>query len=92
MRASARTSRRPAACTASGVHRGRERRHGRDFGAARRVPAERTDLAAGRAGIVGQSRPYGSFEETCEKLDSVARFLISTDVPDVPTDIATATA
>jgi anthranilate synthase component 1/salicylate synthetase len=48
----------------------------------------RTWLQAG-AGIVGQSRPVREFEETCEKLDSVARFLVSTDVP---TGIATATA
>jgi salicylate synthase len=33
-------------------------------------------LQAG-AGIVGQSRPAREFEETCEKLDSVARFLVS---------------
>jgi salicylate synthase len=38
-----------------------------------------TWLQAG-AGIVGQSRPVREFEETCEKLDSVARFLVSTDV------------
>lgn len=37
----------------------------------------RTWLQAG-AGIVSQSRPEREFEETCEKLDSVARFLIST--------------
>ncbi|MEU2034232.1 salicylate synthase [Nocardia amamiensis] len=35
----------------------------------------RTWLQAG-AGIVGQSRPDREFEETCEKLDSVARFLV----------------
>jgi anthranilate synthase component 1/salicylate synthetase len=35
----------------------------------------RTWLQAG-AGIVGQSRPEREFEETCEKLDSVARFLV----------------
>jgi salicylate synthase len=35
----------------------------------------RTWLRAG-AGIVEQSRPVREFEETCEKLDSVARFLI----------------
>jgi salicylate synthase len=34
-----------------------------------------TWLQAG-AGIVGQSRPVREFEETCEKLDSVARFLV----------------
>jgi anthranilate synthase component 1/salicylate synthetase len=39
----------------------------------------RTWLQAG-AGIVDQSRPVREFEETCEKLDSVARFLVSTDV------------
>ncbi|MFF0018037.1 salicylate synthase [Streptomyces sp. NPDC005374] len=33
-------------------------------------------LQAG-AGIVSQSRPVREFEETCEKLDSVARFLVS---------------
>lgn len=33
------------------------------------------------AGIVGQSRPEREFEETCEKLDSVARFLVSTKAP-----------
>jgi anthranilate/para-aminobenzoate synthase component I len=38
-----------------------------------------TWLQAG-AGIVGQSRPEREFDETCEKLDSVARFL----VPAVP--------
>ncbi|WP_405922679.1 salicylate synthase [Streptomyces sp. NBC_00035] len=32
------------------------------------------------AGIVGQSLPAREFEETCEKLDSVARFLVPTDV------------
>jgi salicylate synthase len=36
----------------------------------------KTWLQAG-AGIVGQSRPEREFEETCEKLDSVARFLVS---------------
>lgn len=35
----------------------------------------RTWLQAG-AGIVGQSLPEREFEETCEKLDSVARFLV----------------
>jgi salicylate synthetase len=35
----------------------------------------RTWLQAG-AGIVGQSTPVREFEETCEKLDSVARFLV----------------
>ncbi|MFF0359570.1 salicylate synthase [Streptomyces fungicidicus] len=35
----------------------------------------RTWLQAG-AGIVGDSRPDREFEETCEKLDSVARFLV----------------
>lgn len=35
-----------------------------------------TWLQAG-AGIVGQSRPVREFEETCEKLDSVARFLVT---------------
>lgn len=35
----------------------------------------RTWLQAG-AGIVGQSRPEREFEETCEKLDSVARYLV----------------
>jgi anthranilate synthase component 1/salicylate synthetase len=40
----------------------------------------RTWLQAG-AGIVGQSRPEREFEETCEKLDSVARFLVSTTAP-----------
>ncbi|GAB3433170.1 salicylate synthase [Flindersiella endophytica] len=34
-----------------------------------------TWLQAG-AGIVGQSRPEREFEETCEKLDSVARYLV----------------
>jgi salicylate synthase len=37
----------------------------------------RTWLRAG-AGIVGQSTPEREFEETCEKLDSVARHLVST--------------
>jgi salicylate synthase len=36
-----------------------------------------TWLQAG-AGIVGQSRPAREYEETCEKLDSVARFLVAT--------------
>jgi salicylate synthase len=36
----------------------------------------RTWLRAG-AGIVGQSQPAREFEETCEKLDSVARFLVA---------------
>lgn len=36
-----------------------------------------TWLQAG-AGIVGQSRPEREYEETCEKLDSVARFLVPT--------------
>ncbi|MFI5782796.1 salicylate synthase [Nocardia sp. NPDC051570] len=36
----------------------------------------RTWLRAG-AGIVGQSLPEREFEETCEKLDSVARFLVA---------------
>lgn len=35
----------------------------------------KTWLQAG-AGIVGQSRPEREFEETCEKLDSVARYLV----------------
>jgi anthranilate synthase component 1/salicylate synthetase len=35
----------------------------------------RTWLCAG-AGIVGQSTPEREFEETCEKLDSVARYLV----------------
>jgi len=35
----------------------------------------RTWLRAG-AGIVGQSEPEREYEETCEKLDSVARFLV----------------
>ncbi len=35
----------------------------------------RTWLQAG-AGIVGQSNPAREYEETCEKLDSVARFLV----------------
>ncbi|TGB15114.1 salicylate synthase [Streptomyces sp. MZ04] len=35
----------------------------------------RTWLQAG-AGVVGQSRPAREFEETCEKLESVARFLV----------------
>jgi anthranilate synthase component 1/salicylate synthetase len=35
----------------------------------------RTWLRAG-AGIVGQSTPEREFEETCEKLDSVARYLV----------------
>lgn len=39
-----------------------------------------TWLQAG-AGIVGQSRPAREFEETCEKLDSVARFLVPADHP-----------
>lgn len=38
-----------------------------------------TWLQAG-AGIVGQSRPGREFEETCEKLDSVARFLVATNM------------
>lgn len=36
----------------------------------------RTWLRAG-AGIVGQSQPAREFEETCEKLDSIARFLVA---------------
>ncbi|MCG8915752.1 salicylate synthase [Actinokineospora sp. PR83] len=40
----------------------------------------RTWLRAG-AGIVGQSEPAREFEETCEKLDSVARFLVPAQVP-----------
>jgi salicylate synthase len=36
----------------------------------------RTWLRAG-AGIVGQSQPAREFEETCEKLDGVARFLVA---------------
>ncbi|WP_199440252.1 salicylate synthase [Umezawaea beigongshangensis] len=39
----------------------------------------RTWLRAG-AGIVGQSQPDREFEETCEKLDSVARFLVAGEV------------
>jgi salicylate synthase len=39
----------------------------------------RTWLRAG-AGIVGRSRPDREFEETCEKLDSVARFLVADEV------------
>jgi len=39
----------------------------------------RTWLRAG-AGIVGRSQPDREFEETCEKLDSVARFLVAADV------------
>jgi len=39
-----------------------------------------TWLQAG-AGIVGQSRPDREFEETCEKLDSVARFLVPASAP-----------
>ncbi|MGW5052717.1 salicylate synthase [Actinokineospora sp. NPDC004072] len=39
----------------------------------------RTWLRAG-AGIVGQSQPEREFEETCEKLDSVARFLVASPV------------
>ena len=39
----------------------------------------RTWLRAG-AGIVGQSQPDREFEETCEKLDSVARFLVAAEV------------
>jgi salicylate synthase len=35
----------------------------------------RTWLRAG-AGIVGQSQPAREFEETCEKLDSIAQFLV----------------
>lgn len=35
----------------------------------------RTWLRAG-AGLVGQSQPAREFEETCEKLDSIARFLV----------------
>jgi salicylate synthase len=35
----------------------------------------KTWLQAG-AGIVGQSRPVREFEETCEKLDSIARYLV----------------
>jgi anthranilate synthase component 1/salicylate synthetase len=38
-----------------------------------------TWLQAG-AGIVEQSRPEREFEETCEKLDSVARYLVFADV------------
>jgi salicylate synthase len=38
-----------------------------------------TWLRAG-AGIVGQSQPAREFEETCEKLDSVARFLVASEV------------
>ncbi|MEH1127372.1 salicylate synthase [Micromonospora sp. CPCC 206061] len=38
-----------------------------------------TWLQAG-AGIVEQSRPEREFEETCEKLDSVARYLVPADV------------
>jgi salicylate synthase len=38
----------------------------------------RTWLRAG-AGIVGQSQPAREFEETCEKLDSVARFLVAAE-------------
>ncbi|MCE7082325.1 salicylate synthase [Streptomyces sp. ST2-7A] len=38
----------------------------------------RTWLRAG-AGIVGHSTPEREFEETCEKLDSVARFLVPAD-------------
>ncbi|MFG2006872.1 salicylate synthase [Spirillospora sp. NPDC048911] len=38
----------------------------------------RTWLRAG-AGIVGQSTPEREYEETCEKLDSVARFLVPAD-------------
>lgn len=41
----------------------------------------RTWLRAG-AGIVGQSEPAREYEETCEKLDSVARFLVPSDVRD----------
>ncbi|MFX0577766.1 salicylate synthase [Nocardia nepalensis] len=40
----------------------------------------RTWLQAG-AGIVGQSRPEREFEETCEKLDSVAKFLVPAAAP-----------
>jgi anthranilate synthase component 1/salicylate synthetase len=39
-----------------------------------------TWLQAG-AGIVGQSLPEREFEETCEKLDSVARFLVAAGAP-----------
>lgn len=39
-----------------------------------------TWLQAG-AGIVGQSSPEREFEETCEKLDSVARFLVAAPAP-----------
>jgi salicylate synthase len=39
----------------------------------------RTWLRAG-AGIVSQSQPAREFEETCEKLDSVARFLVASEV------------
>ncbi|MFI5562778.1 salicylate synthase [Amycolatopsis japonica] len=39
----------------------------------------RTWLRAG-AGIVGRSQPDREFEETCEKLDSVARFLVAAEV------------
>jgi salicylate synthase len=39
----------------------------------------RTWLRAG-AGIVSQSQPTREFEETCEKLDSVARFLVASEV------------
>ncbi|WP_217441251.1 salicylate synthase [Nocardia barduliensis] len=40
----------------------------------------KTWLQAG-AGIVGDSRPEREFEETCEKLDSVARFLVPAPAP-----------
>ncbi|WP_410650259.1 salicylate synthase [Amycolatopsis sp. cmx-4-54] len=39
----------------------------------------RTWLRAG-AGIVGRSQPDREFEETCEKLDSVARFLVAAEI------------
>lgn len=42
--------------------------------------ADRTWMRAG-AGIVGHSTPEREFEETCEKLDSIARFLVPADDP-----------
>lgn len=49
----------------------------------------RTWLQAG-AGIVEQSRPEREFEETCEKLESVARFLVPAGTSsDLPADVST---
>lgn len=48
--------------------------------------AGRTWLRAG-AGIVGQSTPDREFEETCEKLESVARHLVAAESAAVPQDL-----